>query len=495
MIKRYLTVLLLSLASCFSFANDAAQATGSFQTASLQATLETMATQLETTLASDHSGLPAFDVAVDFGADKSGRTKTTKQLQAAIDACAAKGPGRVVFPPGTYFTGTLILKSGVHLELREGVEILASPDEADYPLISPAYKSYTNRQVNKSLFYAENVDGVSLTGDGRINFQGDHEVYRGSRNNDPRRPFGIRFVSSRNIYVSGLTLRNSPQWMQHYLNCDNVMLDSLTIFNHANQNNDGINIDGSRNVYVRNCKVDTDDDAICLKSSGPSACENVLIENCTVASHCNALKLGTETTGGFKNILYRNCTVIPSATGTRHINGVESTRTAITLIITDGGKMENVWFDNIDATDCITPIFITLGSRNRRHVSSASRPGIGSIKNILISNMTATGAGPICSSVTGLDKDHPIDNVTLENINLEFTHPGNIADTKVDMAAVLKRYKPAYPSPHAWKTNLPVYGLYACYINGLTLKNVNFELKCQDPRKPLLIEECSNVKK
>jgi hypothetical protein len=283
--------------------------------------------------------------------------------------------------------------------------------------------------------------------------------------------------------------------MQHYLNCDNVMLDNLTVFNHANRNNDGMDIDGSRNVYVRNCKVDSDDDAICLKSNGPSACENVLIENCTAASHCNALKLGTETTGGFKNILYRNCTVIPSATGTHHLYGVESTRTAMTLIITDGGRMENVWFDNIDATGCITPIFVTLGSRSRKYTSSASKPGIGSIKNIRISNVTAAGAGPICSSVTGLDKDHPIDNVTLENINLELTHPGNIADTKVDMAAVLKRYKPAYPSPHAWKTNLPVYGLYACYISGLTLKNVNFELKCQDPRKPLLIEECSNVKK
>jgi len=271
------------------------------------------------------------------------------------------------------------------------------------------------------------------------------------------------------------------------------MIEKLEVFNHANQNNDGLDIDGSRCVYVRDCNIDSDDDAICLKSNGPSACENVLIENCTAASHCNALKLGTETTGGFRNIIYRNCRVVQSVTGDEHVNGVATTRTAITLIITDGGVMENVWFDKVDATDCITPIFVTLGSRGRRYTKGVPKPGIGSISNIKISNFKATGAGPITSMATGLDSDHKIHNLIMENVNIQMTVPGTQKDMDVDMDQIIRKAKPGYPSPHAWKTNLPSFGFYLRYIDGVTLRNINFTSAEADPRNKVIIEDCDKI--
>ncbi len=156
-------------------------------------------------------------------------------MQNAIDACAKQGAGKVYFPPGIYLTGTLVLKSGVHIELAERAKILGSTETKDYLVISPAYKNNTDRQVNKSLFYAEKANDISLTGKGTINFQGDSLVYQPSHDNDPLRPFGIRLVSCTNVYVSGLMLINSPQWMQHYLDCENVMVEDLNIFNHAHQ--------------------------------------------------------------------------------------------------------------------------------------------------------------------------------------------------------------------------------------------------------------------
>ncbi len=246
------------------------------------------------------------------------------------------------------------------------------------------------------------------------------------------------------------------------------------------KNNDGIDIDGCRNVYVRNCRVDSDDDGICLKSNGPEFCENVLIENCIASSHCNALKLGTETTGGFKNILYRNCQVVPSVTGHHFVNGAPTSRTAITLIITDGGTMENVWFDKIEAADCITPIFVTLGNRSRKYTDGILKPGIGRIENIMLSNIKATGAGPNSSSITGLDNSHQIKNVTLENISLTLAYPGNAKDRQTDMDKVLKRVKPGYPSPDSWG-NLPSHGFYFRYIDGLQLENIELKSKGNDP--------------
>ncbi|WP_428232542.1 glycoside hydrolase family 28 protein [Flavobacterium sp.] len=490
--SKIVTTILCLMA--FIFTNGIIAQNNSFDNLKLASDLEIMAKKLEKSLAADHSNLPVYNVVTDFKAINNGQQITTKQLQTAIDECSKKGPARLFFPAGMYLTGTLILKSGVHLELDKAAKIIGSTDAKDYLVIQPAYKNNTDLQVDKSLFYAEKVDGISITGKGIIDFQGTSPVYLGTGNNDKRRPYGIRIISSKNIYVNGIMLLNSPQWMQHYLDCENLMVENINVYNHAHQNNDGIDIDGCKNVYLRNSRIDSDDDAICLKSNGPSACENVLIENCTAASHCNSLKLGTETTGGFKNILYRNCKVEQSVTGFHRVNGTETTRTAITLIITDGGKMENVWFDNIEATDCVTPIFVTLGNRSRKHTATAPIPTVGSIKNILISNIKAFGAGPMASSVTGLNNENKINNIVLKNIAIELTQPGKAEDRNIDMAELLKKKKPGYPSPDTFG-NMSSYGFNFKYINGLNIENLKFDLKCNDPREALVIEDCDNVVK
>lgn len=481
-----------NLLAAFLSVNVIACGAAEFDTHQLATILDNMAHKMEASLAKNQDSLPVFDAVKDFGAINTGLQVTTKQLQNAIDACAKRGTGRVYFPPGDYLTGTLILKSGVHLELAAQAKILGSTNEQDYLVITPHYKNNTDRQVNKSLFYAEKVSDISLTGSGVIDFQGDSPVYQYSHDNDPRRPFGIRFVTCTNVYVRGLKLLNSAQWLEHYLDCENVMLEDLNVFNHARQNNDGMDIDGCRNVYVRNCRVDSDDDGICLKSNGPGSCENVLIEHCAVSSHCNVLKLGTESTGGFKNILYRNCQVVPSATGHHFINGAPTARTAITLIITDGGTMENVWFDHIEASDSVTPIFVTLGNRSRRYTGGVPKPGIGQIKNIMLSNIKAVGAGPMSSSVTGLDNSHKIKNVILDNISLTLTVPGNAKDRLTDMDKVLKKVKPGYPSPHTWG-DLPSYGFYFRYVDGLQLANIELKSEKKDPRDPIVTADCLNV--
>jgi len=57
---------------------------------------------------------------------------STPPHPAAIDAAANVGGGTVVAAPGTYLSGTLFLKSGVHLYLEAGAVLFASKDVADY---------------------------------------------------------------------------------------------------------------------------------------------------------------------------------------------------------------------------------------------------------------------------------------------------------------------------------------------------------------------------
>ena len=66
----------------------------------------------------------------------------TACLQHCITTCHSAGGGAtIVFPPGTFHTGSLSLPSHTTLQLAAGATILGSIDPRDYPLV-PALPSY-----------------------------------------------------------------------------------------------------------------------------------------------------------------------------------------------------------------------------------------------------------------------------------------------------------------------------------------------------------------
>jgi len=89
----------------------------------------------------------------DHGAKGDGERLNTKELQAAIDACAAAGGGTVYFPPGSYLSGTLFLKSRVTLHPENGAVLLGSRRLEDYPSTIPAVRSYTDNYTEPIIYY------------------------------------------------------------------------------------------------------------------------------------------------------------------------------------------------------------------------------------------------------------------------------------------------------------------------------------------------------
>ena len=71
-------------------------------------------------------------VITDYGAKSDTTILCTAVLQQCIDLCSADGGGRVVVPAGNYKTGTIILKSNVHLFLENGATLYGSTDIRDY---------------------------------------------------------------------------------------------------------------------------------------------------------------------------------------------------------------------------------------------------------------------------------------------------------------------------------------------------------------------------
>ena len=129
---------------------------------------------------------------------------------------------------------------------------------------------------------------------------------------------------------------NPAFWTQTYDQCENLLIDGITVHSRAYWNNDGMDIVDCNGALIQNCYVDATDDAICLKShSADAVCQNIEVRNNTACSSASGIKFGTASTGGFKNIKIINNTIF------------DTFRSAITIQAVDGGLVENIVVDSL----------------------------------------------------------------------------------------------------------------------------------------------------
>tara|TARA_R110002049_G_scaffold38978_4_gene120406 strand:- start:8799 stop:10466 length:1668 start_codon:yes stop_codon:yes gene_type:complete len=423
---------------------------------------------------------------VYYGAKGDGHTLNTKSIQSAIDACFKAGGGTVYFPAGTYRSGTIFLKSNVHISLAAGAILLASKEHKDFPRQPIAeYRSQKDTNGWYALIFGEGLSNIAITGMGEIDGNGAFQKPRTElkKGDSDGRPRNLLLISCNQVKIEGITMKNSGVWNQHYLNCEDVIIDKVKVFNHSNRNNDAVDIDGCRRVVISNSIFDSDDDGITLKSTGLAPTEDVTISNCVISSFCNAIKAGTESTGGFKNIVISNCVIKPSNAEIPPIfNTPKHGISGISLEIVDGGTMEGIAISNIviEGTEC--PLYIRLGNRARKHVEEALLPKMGHMRNITISNVTAYNTGNFSSSITAIPGSY-IENISLSNIQL--FNKGGIAlgDFITDYTQVEEKEN-SYPQPTVWG-NLPSSVFFIRHVKNLSLANLSFGSQDVDPRIPI----------
>jgi hypothetical protein len=428
---------------------------------------------------------------LDYGAVGDGVTLNTAAIQSTVDACFESGGGRVIIPSGKYLSGTILLKSNVEIHFEHSSTLLGSPDKKDYPFQPvPRYRSLRDDSGFRSLIYAEGISNIALTGNGTIDGQGEYHP-RMPEQADGRpddRPRNVLLVSCKNIKVEGLYFTNSAFWNQHYLDCEDVIVRNVTVYNHCNYNNDAIDIDGCRRFVLSDSIFDTDDDGITLKSTGSSPTEDVVITNCIVSSFCNAIKAGTESTGGFRNITISNCVVKPSRSeNTPFFNTPKIGITGLSLMITDGGTMEGISVNNLTIYGTMAPLYIRLGNRARKYTRDIPEPPVGKVDHISVSNVVAYGAGSWGSSVTGIP-GYPVRNISLSHIQL-FTSGGI---KKGDYHEDVEEAERKYPQPTVWG-NLPASGLYIRHAEGVSVHNLVLGVKEPDERVPVMADDVSDL--
>lgn len=392
-----------------------------------------------------------------FGAAPDGSRPCTGSIQMAIDACAAAGGGTVTFQPGRYLSGSVFLKSHVHLRIDAGVTLLGSTDPAAYP-VQPTRIAGIEMAWPAGLVNVDGQQDVEISGPGTIDGQGENAwkrywdlrkayVPRGLRwaaDYDCQRPRLVVIWKSGDVTLSGLRLRRSGFWTVQVTYCDRVTVDGVAIADNKGPSTDGVDIDSSRRVLVQNCDIDNNDDDICLKSGRDSdglrvnrPTEYVVIRDNTCRHGGGVISFGSETSGGIRHVVaYRNRGI-----GTSEGLRFKSARTR-------GGTIEDVLIRDTTLIDVPLPFTFTLNWNPQ--FSYATIPaamkevpeywkvmaapvtpperGYATFRDITIAHVTCTGARRILSAAGMAER--PLGPVHWEDVQAAGADAGSVEDAR-----------------------------------------------------------------
>lgn len=338
----------------------------------------------------------------DFGAIPDGKTLSTEAIQIAINK-AIETKGTVIFPKGTFYSGSLTLGPNIVIIFEEGATLLASSNMSDY--------------TQKEFILAPFADNLIIKGKGTIDGNG-LSFFDKNWNYTTRPQPWINIQDTKNVTVEGITFKNSPSHTLIFSYCENVEVNDITIRNHPKSpNTDGIDIHNSVNVIISGCDIKTGDDAICIKNArntkkwtdtkgNPRSkiTENIQVHDCYIESDDAALKLGTGSGYLTRNITFNNIQI-------------EKTRYAVALFMTDGGRYEDITFSNINATTGSRhkqqyPIFIDVHTRKEE----GKRGKISRVR-FLESIFNTNGIAYISGH-----PEQPIDSISFDNVTFRYSN-------------------------------------------------------------------------
>jgi len=417
-----------------------------------------------------------------YGAHGDGETLDTAAIQSAIDACHAGNGGMVLFPHGTYLTGTLYLKSQVTLHFEPRATLLGSTDIADYALDTDGIRYAGESYMDRCLIFSRGAEQIGLSGLGVIDGQGQRENFPNEDSLD--RPMMLRLIDCQRVRLRDLTLRNAAAWCTAFIGCRDVHVDGVTIENRANLNGDGLDFDGCQDVFVSNCRIDTSDDSICLQTSEPDRpCQNIVITNCVLSSHWAGMRFGLLSCGDIRDVTVSNC-VFHDMVGS-----------GLKIQMCEGAILENMTFANLVMRNVPRPIFCTFNSFRFRRDADLTLPPMQAFRNLQFSHIRAY-AGPESAesyksfiAFIGLPS-YDIQNITLSDIH--FTAPGGGT-----LAQGARRNVPELtgkrPEHYEFGETLPSYGIYARHVKGLVLDNITLDYVRPELRPALICDDVEDL--
>lgn len=376
----------------------------------------------------------------DFGAVADGKTVNTKAIQATIDRAAAQGGGTVVIPAGTFLSGSIFFKQGVHLHIQKDGVLKGTNNMADFPPVQTRWEG-TERLWTAALINFFDMTDVKFTGEGMVDGSGTEwpagargggrgtrgatsgpatqptqQVARGPAtgpNAGPRygHPRLIAFQNCKNVTVSGFNMKDQSSWGLFILYSEDVLVENLTIrAAHNIPSSDGMDIDSSRRVRITGCDIDVNDDCISIKSGKDEdglrvnrPAEDIIIEKTRFAYGHGGAAMGSEVSGGIRNVEIRDCVVDAENWAPIRFKSQPSR----------GGVVENITYRNLEIKNARAAFDFNMEWRMVNPLPPAKV--LTKVRNVKIINVhgTVNNAGVI----HGLPGS-PIEGITFENCEI-----------------------------------------------------------------------------
>jgi polygalacturonase len=489
-----------------------------------------------------------------FGAKGDGTALDTKAINRAIDTANARGGGTVYFPPGTYLTYSIRLKSNITLNLDRGATILAAEsklnasDAYDPPEPNPfdKYQDFGHTHWHNSLIWGENIENIAIIGQGRIDGKG---LSRGQRPaTQPAAPYtgpttaevwatlfpsplpgpatqpttmpttdqgpnaqypnerdslpagignkAIALKLCRNVLMRDVTIFRGGHFAILATGVDNFTMDNLTI----DTNRDGVDIDCCVNVRMSNCTVNSPtDDGICPKSTYSLGLnrptENVTITNCQVSGY----DMGTLLDGTFKRTLSHRDLWKSGPTG-RIKFGTES-----------NGGFKNITISNCVFNYCRGLALETVDGGLLEDVTISNITMREVYSSVFFLRLGARARGPNDPPPGQLRRVH-IDNIVAYDCSPLYSSiisgipERDIEDLRLSNIRIvyqgggpreLATSQPAelekeYPEPRMFGM-IPAYGFYIRHVKGLVMENITLSYMNQEMRPPFILEDVKDV--
>ncbi len=386
---------------------------------------------------------------VDFGAKKKGSDTydrcvkaNTLAFERAMKACNEAGGGRVVVPAGSWETGPIHFASNVNLHLEKDAWLCFTDDpEAYLPAVETTWEGFLCYNYSP-LIYAYQCKNIAITGEGGLSPKMDvwrtwfsrpqahldalKKIYYWTSYNEPLenrqiavgeshlRPHLLQFNQCKHILLENFKIRQAPFWTIHMFRCENGVARGLDVSAHGH-NNDGIDLEMTRDFLVENCTFDQGDDAVVLKSGSNhdawrlnQPTQNIVIRHCTIKKGHVLLGVGSELSGGVRNVYMYDC----FATG-RVLNlfYLKTNRRR-------GGFIDHIYMEKVGANEMERAMAIDTDVLYQwKNLVPTIKDTVTTISNIYMRDVTCKKAKGIVQ-LNG-DADAPIQNVQIENLHVD----------------------------------------------------------------------------
>lgn len=361
-----------------------------------------------------------------YGAVGDSKTLNTKAIQAAIEACAQHGGGTLVFPKGTFLSGSLFLRPGVDILFQEGAVLKGSADINDYPKINTRIEGHFE-PWRAALINGDSLEHLHITGPGTLDGSGEpfwkefysrRDANSKTTNLDVERPRLMFLQHSRDIHITGINYLNSGFWNLHLYRCKNATVSYCSFQapsgakpDHHAPSSDGMDVDCSQDIAIRHCYFSVGDDDIALKGSkGPFAMqdsssapvERVEISDCIFEAGGGIVTFGSEATI-VRDVTVQRCTTLGP--------------TVLRLKLRPDTPQQ---YENVTISD-ITMInahdIFKVSSWTQYFDLKGQKAPTALVQHIKISNVH--GSGVSLGEITGHDQA-VIKDISLDNVDVQF---------------------------------------------------------------------------